>query len=134
MNIEDIQKKADEWYNRSVTPSRKEMQQDICAWYKDEDSQLREVMTMAFFYGYTQALEEMNPEYFTLTIDGVKQKVYTGTMSYMIGNHKIVRDDYWNMTDDERQALHDQYDSGSKAMEFDPKFAWKHGKNPNGPF
>lgn len=68
----------------------------------------------------------------TLTIDW--SKVLTGTMSYMIGEHKINRDEYWNMTDAERQSLHDKYNPGSKAMVFDPRFAEKHGKNPNGPF
>lgn len=68
----------------------------------------------------------------TLVIDW--SKVLTGTMSYMIGEHKINRDEYWNMTDAERQALHDKYNPGSKAIPFDPKFAEKHGKNPNGPF
>ena len=38
------------------------------------------------------------------------------------------------MTDAERQALHDKYNPGSKAFPFDPRFAKKHGKNPNGPF
>ena len=30
-----------------------------CNYYKDDDLQFREVVTMAFFYGYSQALEEV---------------------------------------------------------------------------
>ena len=69
-----------------------------------------------------------------LTIDGKPQKILTGKMSYLIGYHKIDRDEYWRMNDAERQALHDQHNSGSKAIPFDPIFAEKYGKNPNGPF
>lgn len=58
MKTEDIHKLADHWYETSVVPCRREIQQDICAWYKDDDSQFREVATMAFFYGYVQAMEE----------------------------------------------------------------------------
>lgn len=54
----DIHKKADEWYNRGVRPCRREMQQDICAWHKDDDSQFREVILLGFYYGYLQSLEE----------------------------------------------------------------------------
>jgi hypothetical protein len=58
----------------------------------------------------------------------------TGYMKYLIGKFKIDRDEYWFLTDAERQALHDEYDSGSKAIPFDPQFAEKYGKNPKGPF
>jgi hypothetical protein len=77
-------------------------------------------------------ISEMNS--ITLTIDGKPQKVLAGVMSYMIGDYKILRENYWCMTDAERQALHDQHNSGSKAIPFDPRFAEKYGKNPNGPF
>ncbi len=56
---EEIHKKAEEWYNRGVVPCRREMQQDICAWEKDVDSQFKEVITIGFFYGYYHALEDM---------------------------------------------------------------------------
>lgn len=69
-----------------------------------------------------------------LVIDGRPHVMYPGLMSYMIGYYKINRDEYWRMTDAERQALHDQHNSGSKAIPFDPQFAEKYGKNPNGPF
>ena len=59
MTQEEIHKKAEEWYNCGVIPCRREMQQDICAWYKDDDSQFREVITLGFYYGYNQALEDM---------------------------------------------------------------------------
>ena len=58
----------------------------------------------------------------------------TGYMKYMIGNFRIDRDEYWFLTDAERQALHDKYNPGSKAIPFDPKFDEKYGKNSNGPF
>jgi hypothetical protein len=58
--VGDAHKKAEEWYNRGVIPCRREMQQDICAWYKDTDEQFRQVITTGFFYGYMQALEDMN--------------------------------------------------------------------------
>lgn len=77
-------------------------------------------------------IKEMNT--ITLEIDGKPQKVITGKMSYLIGYHTIDRDEYWRMTDAERQSLHDQHNSGSKAIPFDPRFAEKYGKNPNGPF
>ena len=57
-----------------------------------------------------------------------------GRMYYLIGNKRILREDYWFLTDAERQALHDKYNPGSKAILFDPRFAEKYGKNPNGPF
>ena len=52
----------------------------------------------------------------------------TGYMKYVIGNFKIDRDEYWNMTDEGRQALHDKHDPGSKAIVFDMRFAEKHGR------
>ena len=55
----DIYKLADEWYNQSVIPCRREMQQDICAWQKDTDEQFKEVITIGFYNGYMQALEDM---------------------------------------------------------------------------
>ncbi len=78
------------------------------------------------------AIDKMNEV--VLTIDGKPQKILTGKMSYLIGWHTIDRDEYWRMTDAERQALHDTHNSGSKAIPFDPRFAEKYGKNPNGPF
>lgn len=68
---EEIHKKAREWYDGGVVPCRRELQQDICAWYSDNESQLREVMTLAFFYGYVQALEEMK-NYDNSGVDGEK--------------------------------------------------------------
>ena len=58
----------------------------------------------------------------------------TGYMKYMIGNHRIDRDEYWRLTDDERQALHDKHAPGTKAIPFNPQFAELYGKNPEGPF
>lgn len=46
----------------------------------------------------------------------------TGKMSYLIGNFKIDRDEYWALTDTERQTLHDIHDPDSRAMVFNPKF------------
>lgn len=46
----------------------------------------------------------------------------TGRMSYLIGNFKIDREEYWSLTDNERQELHDKHNAGSKAMPFDLKF------------
>ena len=63
MNIDNVHEKAKLWYDRAVIPCRREMQQDICAWYKDEDEQLRQVMELAFFYGYCQAIEDTTHEY-----------------------------------------------------------------------
>jgi hypothetical protein len=60
--------------------------------------------------------------------------IVSGYMKYMIGNFRIDRDEYWFMTDAERQALHDKYNPGSTAIPFDPQFAEKYGKNPEGPF
>ena len=53
-------KKAEEWYERSVKPRRRKIQQDICAWEKDDDARFKEVITLGFFHGYMQASEEMN--------------------------------------------------------------------------
>lgn len=58
----------------------------------------------------------------------------TGRMSYVIGNFKIDRDEYWFLTDAQRQELHDRHNPGSVAIPFDPMFAEKYGKNPKGPF
>lgn len=57
-----------------------------------------------------------------------------GEMYYLIGNKRVLREEYWFRTDAERQALHDKYNPGSKAIPFDPRFAEKYGKNPKGPF
>ena len=65
MNTDDIHKKAEKWYKSAVIPCRREMQQDICAWYKDEDEQLRQVMELAFYYGYVQAIEDTHNEHNT---------------------------------------------------------------------
>lgn len=58
----------------------------------------------------------------------------TGRMRQLIGNYTIDRDEFWKLTDAERQALHDKHAPGTKAPAFDPRFAEKYGKNPNGPF
>jgi hypothetical protein len=63
-----------------------------------------------------------------------ESKFIIGKMLYRIGTFFIDRDEYWNITDVERQALHDRHDPGSKAIPFNPKFAEQHGKNPEGPF
>ena len=55
---DEAHKKADEWYNRGVIPCRRGIQQDICAWYKDDDSQFREVVKMGFFHGYMKAIKD----------------------------------------------------------------------------
>jgi hypothetical protein len=60
--------------------------------------------------------------------------ILTGKMKYLIGKFTIDRDEYWNFTDEERQALHDKHNPGSKAIPFDPRFAEKYGKNSKGPF
>ena len=54
----DIHKIAEEWYNQAIIPCRREIQQDICAWSKDDDSKFKEVILLGFFYGYLQALED----------------------------------------------------------------------------
>jgi hypothetical protein len=56
----DIHKIADEWYNRGIIPCRRELQQDICAWNKEGEEQFKTVITLGFFYGYLQALEDRN--------------------------------------------------------------------------
>ncbi len=71
MSSEEIHKKAEEWYNRGVVPCRREMQQDICAWYKDDDSQFKHVIELGFFYGYHHALEDMK-KYDNNGMDGEK--------------------------------------------------------------
>jgi len=58
----------------------------------------------------------------------------SGYMKHLIGTFRIDRDEYWRLTDAERQALHDKHDPGSKAAQFNPMFAEKYGKNPEGPF
>jgi hypothetical protein len=58
----------------------------------------------------------------TLTIP---DKPITGRMGYRIGNFTVDREEYWKITDAERQALHDKHNPGSKAIPFDPKFAAK---------
>jgi hypothetical protein len=64
----------------------------------------------------------------------VVDKPVIGKICYLIGNFRIDRDQYWFLTDAKRQALHDTFNPGSKAIPFDPKFAEKYGKNPEGPF
>lgn len=64
----------------------------------------------------------------------VSDEPIVGRMRYLIGNFRIDRDEYWFLTDAERQALHDTHNPGSKAIQFDPRFAEKYGKNPKGPF
>ena len=64
-NTMDVHKKAEQWYNSAVIPCRREIQQDICAWYKDTDEQLRQVMELAFYYGYVQAIEDTHNEHNT---------------------------------------------------------------------
>ena len=86
-----------------------------------------ELVALYMFYLKDRIVEEVELK--------ITSKPFTsGYMKYAIGNFTIDRDKYWFLTDAERQALHDQYDSGSKAIPFDPKFAEKYGKNPNGPF
>ena len=58
----------------------------------------------------------------------LREPPITGRMKYRIGNVLIDRDDYWNMTDGERQAFHDRHNPGSKAMIFDMRFAAKHNR------
>lgn len=58
----------------------------------------------------------------------------SGYMKYQIGNFRIDRDEYWLLDDAGRQALHDKHNPGSKAIPFDPMFAEKYGKNPEGPY
>lgn len=55
-------------------------------------------------------------------------------MSYMIGELKVNREVYWRLTDAQRQKLHDRFAPGTTAIPFDPRFAEKYDKNPNGPF
>lgn len=69
-----------------------------------------------------------------VTLNIGSKPLVTGYMKYQIGEFKIDRDEYWLLTDAERQALHDKHNSGSKAIPFHPMFAEKYGKNPNGPF
>lgn len=72
--------------------------------------------------------------YYCEDVIGRINKPSGGYMKYTIGDFKIDRDEYWFMTDDERQSLHNKYNSGSKAIPFDPQFAEKYGKKPEGPF
>lgn len=64
----------------------------------------------------------------------LSDKPLTGRMRQLIGTFTIDRDEFWKLTDAERQALHDKYAPGTKAPAFDPRFAEKYGKNPEGPF
>lgn len=64
----------------------------------------------------------------------VDKPLVSGYMKYQIGNFKIDRDEYWFLTDKERQDLHDKHNPGSKAIPFNPMFSEKYGKNPKGPF
>ena len=52
----------------------------------------------------------------------------TGYMKYLIGNFRIDRDEYWFLTDEERQSLHDKHAPGTKAIPFDMRFAEKYGR------
>lgn len=61
----------------------------------------------------------MNMETIELNIGDIP---ITGRMSYLIGNFRIDRDEYWSLTDSERQKLHDIHDPDSRAMVFNPKF------------
>jgi hypothetical protein len=61
----------------------------------------------------------------------VDKPLITGYMKYLIDNFKIDRDEYWRLTDKQRQDLHDKYNPGSLAIPFDPMFAEKYGKNVN---
>jgi len=100
------------------------------------EKQLKEDVAFSIYYKYIHSIFVNIPE--TIIFDHVHNKVMylghtskpliTGRMNYRIGKTTIDRDEYWNMTDANRQAFHDKHNPGSKAMEFDMKFAKKHNR------